>query len=46
MDRDDCGEPLRPKGMDGKPGDILFVVIAALMVAGMVAIFVLSSFER
>jgi hypothetical protein len=46
MDQDEWGTPLRPNGMDGKPGDILFVVIAALMVAAMVGIILLGAFER
>lgn len=45
MDREDWGEPLRPKGLDST-GDGCFVVACVFFVVAMMALLVLAGFER
>lgn len=46
MDDDWDDRPLRPRGMDSSVADWLFIVTAAVMVFGMLALLILAGYEK
>lgn len=45
-DDDEWGTPIRPRGMGNKPADVMYIVVAAVLVGAMMGLIILAAFEK
>lgn len=38
--------PLRPRGMGNRPADVMYIVVAAVLVGAMMGLIILAAFEK
>ena len=45
---DDCGDdrPVRPRGFGSKPMDVIYIIVAAILVAAMMGLLLFAAFEK